>query len=270
VGQKQFLGNIIHLITKLITKGIVVSSNEAKQFLAKSLEVKLQIENWAGKDAFEVISLGQNCNSSWYIKAAGVKRASFPFDWIYTTAPIISDILKDDFKNLLDRKFIIPHGMDAGHELYHETLFGHRNPVKSDSDYAYYERCVERWREKMRQQAPIVFVTIVLNEPEKRPRFKKGFTKQIPFLGNQSFSDFEGMMNTILDSNPNCKFLFIEQYTEFPFHLEVEHQTKNALWVRFDAIGRNTGVRYVSEIDEAVILNLFSGLDYSADQSNLG
>ena len=258
--MKQQLGSIIHQLTKLFAKRMEVSTAQTEECVKRSLTTQHHLRDWLGNAAHEVISLGQNCNTAWYIKAAGLKRASYPFDWIYTTPAIITHILDDDFAQLLDRDLIIPHGMDAGHKVYHETLFGHRNPVRSDADYAYYQRCVARWRERMTRQEPIVFVTTVLNEPDKRPRFKAGFTKQIQAPGHQTIADFEGMMQRLKHINPHCRFLFIEQYTEGAFQLDIMHQREDALWIRFCALGRNTGVRYLTEVDEQVMLSMFAAL----------
>lgn len=228
--------------------------------LADAEKIRSKIRDWAGDAEREKIGLGQNCNASWYLKATDNKRASYPFDWIFTTPEFILDMLNDDFEKLLDRKQLIPHGMDAGHEYYHEWLFGHRNPASSDGDYAFLERCVARWRELMQSQKPVMFVSVILNESDKRKRWKQGFTKKFKMPTNQRLKDFDAVMQKILSLNPNSKFLFIEQYTEEPFELSILEKTGSAFWLKFCAVDKNSGVQYLNEVDDEVMKTLLNEL----------
>lgn len=219
-----------------------------------------EIADWLGHASFESIGLGQNCNASWYLKATGNKQASYPLDWTYSTPAIICDMLEDDFQAFLDPAQLIPHGMDAGHKRYHEWLFGHRNPASSKSDLEFFKRAVARWRETMRDQRPVVFLTIVLNEPEKRKRWRTGFTKQFELPKHQQLDDFRAQMDKLSAINPNCRFLFVEQYTDRPFSLKVMKRNGQALWIRFDAIGSNSGVLYLNDMDDLVMRTMLAKL----------
>ena len=138
-------------------KPAACSETERAAYLSQASEVNLEIKQWLNDPNFELIGLGQNCNASWYIKESGNKRTSYPMDWIFTTPEIILDMLEDDFAAFVQKDLLIPHGMDAGNQRYHETLYGHRNPASRETDRQYLIRCIERWRKRMKAQEPILF-----------------------------------------------------------------------------------------------------------------
>lgn len=258
--MKSFINKGIHEVLKLAHKSVACSDAEQTAYLNRATEVQREIKDWVGLTDYEKVSLGQNCNASWYIKATDNKRASYPFDWLFTTPEIIEDILSDNFEAFLDQSQHIPHGLDAGHERYHDWLFGHRNPASSNADLEFFKRCVARWNELTQSQKPILFVTVVLNEFDKRKRWREGFTKQFELPKEQTLKDFDSMMNCISSINPNCKFLFIEQYTEASFKLEIKAKTDQAFWLKFSAIDKNTGVQYLNSVDDEVMKTILKEL----------
>lgn len=258
--MKSLLNDLIHWLAKTFRTKRPVAAQQQAIYLAEAVSMQEAIRKWIGAEECEKIGLGQNCNASWYLKQTDNKRASYPFDWIYTTPEIIMHMLHDDFRQFLQRDLIIPHGLDAGHKVYHETLFGHRNLLRSDADYAYYVRSVDRWRRLMASHTPLVFVTVVLNETEKRKRWKEGFTKEFKLPRDQRLADFEPMMHYILLLNPNCKFLFIEQYTEGSFELKTIEKNEQVLWLKYGSVDSNTGVQYLNPMDDEVMKTIFTGL----------
>ncbi len=259
--MKSILNKAAHEIIKLTHSSVTCSDAEREAYLSRAMEVQSEIWKWVGNEPREKIGLGQNCNASWYLKATELKDASYPFDWIFSTPEMVLDMLEDNFEQFLNRNQHIPHGLDAGHERYHETLFGHRNPASSSSDHEFLQRCVNRWNELLRAQKTIVFATVILNESDKRKRWKEGFTKEFQMPVNQSLSDYEPVMNKIHSVNPNCKFLFIEQYTEGTFHLSVTETNEHAFWLKYCAIDSNTGVQYLNDVDDEVMRTILKGLN---------
>jgi len=259
--MKSFINKGIHEVLKLVRKPVSCSDAEKTAYLNRATEVQHEIKDWLGQTNYEKVSLGQNCNASWYLKASENKRASYPFDWLFTTPEIIEDILSDNFDSFLDKSQLIPHGLDAGHERYHDWLFGHRNPASSNTDLEFLRRCVTRWNALRQTQKPVVFVTVVLNEFNKRKRWREGFSKQFELPKAQTLLDFQSMMHRISAINPNCKFLFIEQYTEETFELITQVKTENAFWLKFSAIDKNTGVQYLNTVDDEVMKVVFGGLN---------
>ena len=258
--MKSFINKGIHEVLKLAHKPVLCSAEEKTTYLIRASEIQQDIKVWLGQADYEKVGLGQNCNASWYLKATENKRASYPFDWIFTTPEIIEDILSDNFEAFLDKSQLVSRGLDAGHERYHDWLFGHRNPASSDSDLEFFKRCVARWNELIQSQKPILFVTVVLNEFDKRKRWREGFSKQFELPKAQTLNDFESMMERISVINPNSKFLFIEQYTKESFELEIKAKTDKAFWLKFSAIDKNTGVQYLNSVDDEVMKTILKGL----------
>ena len=245
---------------RLAHSPVPCSDDARSDYLNQAIQVNSEIREWLGDDGCQMVGLGQNCNASWYIKASGNKKASYPFDWIVTTPDIIIDILNDDFSKFLKKEMLIPHGIDAGHKRYHETFFGHRNPASRESDREYLLRCVERWKWLMNSQTPVLFLTVVLNEPDKRPRWKKGFTKNFKMPRDQGLSSFDELIQSISVINPNCKFLFLEQFTEGKFELTIKSKAENMMWVKFRSVDKNTGVQYLHKVDDEVMKTLLTHL----------
>ena len=74
-----------------------------------------------------IISLGVFCYPAWVIKQLGLKRRSYPFDWIFSTPAMVLDILRDDFARFLDAsnyRLNPPEGREEGvseHLHYRDT-----------------------------------------------------------------------------------------------------------------------------------------------------
>ncbi len=212
-----------------------------------------------------VISLGENCNSAWYIKAVGLKKASYPFDWIYSSPEIVLDCINNQFDKYLDKSLMFKtrSGNSAGHTYYHSSLFNHKNPLKTEDDYQYYKRCVERFKKVFDSPSEIIFVITVITETEKRSGagWAKGFDRnfKLPIkLTNNSMMEF---MNTLKVNHSNAKFLFIEQLTEQDPSIEIiDKQQDNFVWIRHTSFQRNTGVFYKHKTDDAVAKIVYSAL----------
>ena len=258
--MKSLINKGVHELLRMAHTPVVCSDAERTTYLNRAQEINAEVKQWLGSENRELVGLGQNCNASWYIKSSGNKRASYPFDWLFTTPNILLDILDDNFQAFTNKELLIPHGLDAGHERYHETLFGHRNPASNSSDRDYFQRCIVRWNELMKSQKPILFLTIVLNESDKRKRWKDGFTKKFEMPENQQLHDFDALTERLQGINPNCKFLFIEQYTESNFELTTKEKVASAFWIRFSSIDKNTGVQYLHSVDDEVMKSLLNGL----------
>ena len=111
----------------------------------------------------------------------------------------------------------------------------------------------------MDEKRPVLFTTVVLNEPDKRKRFKRGFKGQFKMPVGQKLDDFEPMIQLLQSKNPNCKFLFIEQYTEGDFSLKPVTQNATSYWLRYSCKGSNSGVKYLNDFDDLIMKTLFRG-----------
>lgn len=210
----------------------------------------------------EPVSLGQNCNSAWYLKQVGARLGAGPFDWIFSSADIADACLRDDFTTLLDTAQIVPRnsGGSAGHRVYHDHLFPHRNPIRSSEDYAYYVRAAQRLLQKLTSESPVVFVCTLILEPAKRPGWTQGFTSQFPLPAGQSHLSYAGFRKTAAARNSKLKYLFIEQFTEGVPAVAAECVDENAVVVRFTSHGTNTGVHYVNPFDDFVARSIMAAV----------
>lgn len=134
-----------------------------------------------GAGARPVVGLGTHCYTATLLKSAGLKRTSYPFDWLFSSPEMVAHCLHDDFATFLDRRlyeYVPPErrrdGPDVNlcdHAYYRDELgvsfvFNHRNPLE-ESDYAYVVRCVERFREVARR-CPAFLLTTFTSEYYQR------------------------------------------------------------------------------------------------------
>jgi hypothetical protein len=114
----------------------------------------------------QLISLGAHCYTAYMLKRAGLKSASYPFDWIFSSPQMVRDIIEDDFDTFMNPKYFRPvsenQGKSCDHIYYLErygikSIFNHSNPTLP-SDYAYLRRTVDRFRAQLNGSSPLVFV----------------------------------------------------------------------------------------------------------------
>jgi len=122
----------------------------------------------------EIISIGQHCVTSATIKSFGWKRNSYPFDWIFSSIPMVNHCIKNKFDNFLDRNYFEPiplyerENKDANfcnHTFYKKEfginfLFNHLDPTE-DKNYDYYTRCVKRLLNIFKENKRKIFIGFV-------------------------------------------------------------------------------------------------------------
>jgi hypothetical protein len=239
-----------------------IDSKEEKAAYDKAYKLSEEISRWKFERNFTCISLGENCNSSWYLKETGNKNSSFPFDWLFTSPDIIKDILKHNFETFLDLSLIYSkrNGKAGGHKKYHSSLFNHKDPLLK-VNYEYYKRCISRFQIQMQEKENTVFVINVLNETEKRTGWYSGFNREFKPPINQTLNDFDRLYRFIKMKNPNSKFLYIEQKTETDFELKITNKTEDQIWLKFNSFYKNNGVRYTNPVDDFIAKIVYSGLN---------
>lgn len=117
--------------------------------------------------------LGTHCFSGSFLGRLGVREWSGPFDWIFSSLPMVAHCIADDFKTFLDRSHYEPVPVDqrphgpavnrVQHRFYLSTfgvqyVFNHHD-VHLDEGYDYIVRCVKRFRAALRSPQPKVFLT---------------------------------------------------------------------------------------------------------------
>jgi hypothetical protein len=225
---------------------------------------KAAIHDFAGDFGgdYTCISLGQRCSSAWYLKEAGLKKESYPFDWVFSSTDIVLDCVADSFGKFLDKSLIevLPDGQKAGHTVYHSTLFNHRSPLKSDADYQYYVRCCDRFMAQIASKANTLYLITLINEPHKRPGWAKGFDRDFQMPTQQSAATVRPLISALLMGNENSKFLILDPYTNQVPGVWYETISRHVLLVKFYAQGNTNGVFYPDKADDAAMKLILSGL----------
>lgn len=212
----------------------------------------------------EFVSLGQNCSSAWYLKQAGLKRASYPFDWLFSSPQIVADCLDHGFASFLDPALVRPKPGDAnaaGHALYHASLFNHRNPLRSAEDQAYYRRACERFDTLLASRRPVVFVVTLVNEPDKRRGWAAGFGGAFPMPVQQDLGTLQPLFDAVRRRHAEARFVVVDPYTNQPERGVVCRSVGNhTALLRFDAGGDSTGVYFSDARDDQACRAVFAGL----------
>ncbi len=229
---------------------------------AEAASKKLRLFMQAESKEQTFISLGENCSSAWYLKQLGLKKASYPFDWIFSSPEIIIDCIKDGFAKFLHQSQIIekPGKLSAGHAYYHANLFQHKNPLLNHDNYAYYQRCCDRFLEKIKSDIPIVFVLTLINEPLKRPLWADGFTYAFTMPVNQDIASVQPLCSYLKTIHTNSKFIIVDHYTERESSVTCEVIDDTIFAIRFCAGGKSNGLKYENHIDDYCFKLVLSGL----------
>lgn len=104
-----------------------------------------------------VISVGTSCYTAWLTKAINLRRASCPFDWIFSHPAMVADMLEDRFARFLDPSEHVPtprlaidsHPPRCEHIGYREKfgvahVFNHHD-VTSAGALDHFKRSVDRF-----------------------------------------------------------------------------------------------------------------------------
>ena len=106
-------------------------------------------------------SLGPICHSSALLKLNNLKKASYPFDWIFTTHSIIREILDNNFDDFMDKNYLISvNNSKCGHKKYGPHMFCHHNPLTNNEHYNYFNRCINRFRDLLINDEEKLFIYI--------------------------------------------------------------------------------------------------------------
>tara|TARA_R110000822_G_scaffold73498_1_gene176603 strand:- start:28 stop:753 length:726 start_codon:yes stop_codon:yes gene_type:complete len=231
--------------------------------ILKAVEISNTINNWLSNVKYNKISIGENCNTSWYLKSTGNKDASYPYDWIFSNTKIVTHSIKDNFQSFLNKDLIFQVNENkAGHSLYHNGMFNHLSPLKSDNNYQYYKRASNRFIETLNNpNNNILFVCTVLPETNKRPDWASGFTSDFKLPNNQTLESFNSLIKAIKNVNSNSKFIFINQFTNNTPKIEIKTTTQDCLWLDYYSEGSNNGVQYLNELDDLVMKIIYKGMN---------
>ncbi len=251
--------------TKIMRVDNATCSNyEIVKFIKETNDAQEILKDFIGKNKLDpkFISLGENCSTAWYLKQLGLKNESFPFDWIFTSPEIVLDCINDRFKKYLDKSLIKPKNnhTSAGHDYYHSNFFAHRNPLRSEEDYNYYERSCQRFLNNIELQEPSYYLITLINESAKRPGWANGFVNNFSMPVNQNHSAIAELTERLKIINHNCRFIVIDHYTSSNRHVIAQRINQNLMSIKFSAGGNSTGVFYQDHLDDFCFKLIMTGL----------
>lgn len=193
------------------------------------------------------ISLGSLCHSAFFLKRNSWKRASYPFDWVFSNLSVVLHCIQDDFKVFLDKQYynLLPiENKQQGHAYYFSgglTMFNHHNPL-IEEDYQYFVRCVERFRK-------------VLSQHDERKLFVMMFN---PF-SNPSYLT-EDMKNYVLFFNEklqqhcqNYTLLCVVQNVGNTYQQHTFTSCENVDFLELTTFTSSTGTEFVNELDNVYL-----------------
>lgn len=250
--------------TRINDMGLEQKIQSIKQALRSGEEIKLWAkENLSRKSRF--ISLGQNCVTAWYLKQAGLKKESYPFDWVFSSAEIIDDCIATNFSDYLDREMIEKINQhSAYHTKYHSAMFPHKNPLNSTDDYQYYERCCFRFNQALRSGDSLIFFMNLINHFHI-PEWSNGFLFSYSAPRNQNRNSTLQRLNSLFSQDRNHKLITISYIIKSEVtHSEIRQKDEFGFHIGFKAQGRMVGTEFINILDDfhfKILLNSFKLTD---------
>lgn len=159
-----------------------------------------------------VCSLGTRCHTAEFFKENGLKKCSFPFDWIFADPWIVKSCLEDDFEAFLDTSQYIPNkeGTHGTHAKY-GNIFIHHN-LLDPATQAYFQRCVARFRTLLASPKRKLFFLFAINA-EKEP---------------VNDAEIQAIYELLSKKTTNFCLLFLRHHIRYMYDIEIDMDTD--LW----------------------------------------
>lgn len=157
------------------------------------------------------VSLGTRCITAEVLRDVGLRRFSCPFDWVYSSAEMVSHCLKDNFKTFLDQSQFVKSKGGAlwGHKLYckmlnRSVIFPHHNPRAERADFL---RRVKRFQAVLKSSRRKLFVMCSVVESqsglqEEQDSKGKEFHNAFKALLKRPCSNFELLCINVICGKP--------------------------------------------------------------------
>lgn len=146
----------------------------ARQLRSVQVAPNLYLPDLSGVTFDHGVSLGSFCHTAMALKRAGIRRSAAPFDWLFSRPDMVASCIEDDFARFLDPHEYIPvpledrqspninlcHHAGFRDEFGVSFVFNHHKPYEAD-DYAYFERCVRRFRDILTSSGWVLFFIVL-------------------------------------------------------------------------------------------------------------
>ena len=212
-----------------------------------------------------VISLGSNCYTAWLIAALGLRRASYPFDWIFSTPDMVIDMIEDRFVHFLDPTcharapedlYSTEHGGRTQHLGYLRrfgvnNVFNHHDVLTSDG-LAYFSRCAARFHavtSSSRKTLLLMVNTAGAIVPESFERLCHAINRC-------------GDRNTLMCINVGCAGDSFNMGMSEPFQYG-RHRLRT-----YKSTSEMDGVRFINPLDDIVLRCAIMQYNFQLDGSN--
>lgn len=229
-------------------------SDEGQAYSAsanQTLDLRLARRTIAGHAPARVVSLGMRCATAQMLQDIGVRSVSYPFDWIFSTPEMVVHCLEDDFALLLRREEYLPTSPQkrgrnlalCDHRTFRDdfgvwNMFNHHNPM-DPSDYAYLERCIDRFRALADAEDPTLFVVLTDNHMQPEAAYLR----------------LAGVIDRFCRAPTALLFITIENRSSpgpIPTISTLRRDSDHEL-IRFEAVGALGGTRFDTAVDQAIL-----------------
>ena len=191
-------------------------------------------------------SLGRDCTGSEMLKKKKIKFESYPFDWLQSDSRVIIDCLETDFRYFLNHN----KKKVKRHPYYKSICKMHYR--MNESNYEYYYRCVQRFRNILKKDENKLFLVInrntnydynqVKEDADKLKNCLKKYTKNFYiFYVNQT--NIEEKPET--ESEPTKISMNWKTYNETDENIIYLHCTSSCIMET-----RNLAAQIMDEIDK--------------------
>lgn len=120
----------------------------------------------------KIISIGTFCAAAAHLKAAGLRDAAYPFDWLFTNPSLVADCIEDGFKIFMNQEYLNPidNGTKCRHEFYQSrypmgsaAVFNHHNP-SCEPHRSHFQRAITRFNTVIYSLRSPVLLFMMFNE----------------------------------------------------------------------------------------------------------
>lgn len=182
-----------------------------------------------------ICSLGTICHTASCIKEKNMKKCSYPFDWIFSNPEMIIDCINDDFVKFLDRSLHMasvryPSNTKdkSGHKIYGGHIFNHHY-ILEDTQYEYFVRCVNRFRELTKINDNKLFIISYINQ-------EQDITKKIQKQLNDLYTTLQKITN-----NFDLLVVWHTVGTELKSNVIEDKELNNLKYINITTINKSSG-----------------------------
>jgi Putative papain-like cysteine peptidase (DUF1796) len=207
-----------------------------------------------------VCSLGSFCHTAAHLKRFNMRTCSYPFDWIISSPRMVIECIRDDFKTFMNPVHHVPlqAGISSNHLIYGNMSWGnnflgkppigltfnHRD-ITLPENYAYYERCIQRFRTLLASPESKLFILI---------------TQDVEYDPNE----IHELRDLLREKTTNFKILCITLQNDNNMHSHID-SVDEIIYLKLFSYGRSGGWGLAHEEEDKFlnyIINCYYSFEY--------